>query len=95
MLNTKLKLGLALAVSVALVTGCSSDKQEEKQQSVTGIDKNPFPSTYQKIDSKPIVINNVTILDGIGGKIEDGEILLQDGVIVAVGKSVRLPSGAI
>lgn len=95
MLNTKLKLGLALAVSVALLTGCSSDKQEEKQKSVTGIDKNPFPSTYQKIDSKPIVITNVTILDGIGGKIEDGQILLKDGLIVEVGKSVSSPSGAI
>jgi len=95
MLNTKHKLGLALAVSVALLTGCSSDKQEEKQKSVTGIDKNPFPSTYQKIDSKPIVITNVTILDGIGGKIEDGEILLKDGLIVEVGKSVSSPSGAI
>ncbi|AEP29514.1 amidohydrolase [Brumicola nitratireducens] len=95
MLNTKHKLGLALAVSVALLTGCSSDKQEEKQKSVTGIDKNPFPSTYQKIDSKPIVITNVTILDGIGGKIEDGEILLRDGLIVQVGKSVSSPSGAI
>lgn len=95
MLNTKLKLGLALAVSVALVTACSSDKPEEKQKSVTGIDKNPFPSTYQKIDSKPIVITNVTILDGIGGKIEDGQILLRDGLIVDVGKSVSSPSGAI
>jgi imidazolonepropionase-like amidohydrolase len=95
MLNTKHKLGLAVAVSVALLSGCSSDKQEEKQKSVTGIDKNPFPSTYQKIDSKPIVITNVTILDGIGGKIEDGEILLKDGLIVEVGKSVSSPSGAI
>ncbi len=95
MLNTKGKLGLALAVSVALLTACSSDKQEEKQKSVTGIDKNPFPSTYQKIESKPIVITNVTILDGIGGQIEDGEILLKDGLIVEVGKSVSSPSGAI
>ena len=95
MLNIKIKLGLALAVSVALVTGCSSDKQEEKQKSVTGIDKNPFPSTYQKINSKPIVITNVTILDGIGGKIEDGEILLKDGLIVEVGKRVSSASGAI
>ncbi|MFB0912841.1 MAG: amidohydrolase, partial [Glaciecola sp.] len=95
MLNTKLKLGLALAVSVALVSGCSNDKQEEKPKSVTGIDKNPFPSTYKKINSKPIVITNVTILDGIGGKIEAGEILLKEGVIVAVGRSVNAPSEAI
>lgn len=95
MFNTKLKLGLALAVSVALVTGCSSEKQEEKQKSVTGIDKNPFPSTYQKIASQPIVITNVTILDGIGGKIEKGEILLKDGVIIGVGKRVDAPSESI
>jgi imidazolonepropionase-like amidohydrolase len=95
MLNTKLKLWIALAVAVALVSGCSNDKQEEKQKSVRGIDKNPFPSTYQKIDSKAIVITNVTILDGIGGKIEAADILLKDGVIVGVGKSVNAPFEAI
>lgn len=95
MLNTKIKLGLALAVSVAIATGCSSDKQEEKQTSVAGIDKNPFPSTYQKLDSQPVVITNVTILDGIGNRIDDGEILLQDGVIEEIGQRVSVPSGAI
>jgi imidazolonepropionase-like amidohydrolase len=95
MLNTKLKLGLALAVTVALATGCSSDKKEDEQKSVAGIDKNPFPSTYKKVESKPIIITNVTILDGVGNKIEDGEILLKDGIIEEVGKSVSSPSGAI
>lgn len=62
---------------------------------MAGIDTNPFPSTYKVIDSAPFIITNVTILDGIGGKIEDGEILIQDGVIKEVGSSVSSVSDAI
>ncbi|MBF7073156.1 amidohydrolase [Glaciecola sp. MH2013] len=95
MFKPTMKISVALAVSVALLSGCSDSKEEAKSSIVAGIDTNPFPSTYQAIESKPVVITNVTILDGIGGKIEDGEILLEDGKIADFGSSVSSPSGAI
>src|SRR5688572_20721301 len=40
------------------------------------------------------VITNVTIHTGTGETIENGSIVLTDGKIVAVGKSVSAPAGA-
>jgi imidazolonepropionase-like amidohydrolase len=87
------KLGVALALSTILLAACSDDKAA---QSTPEYDRNnPYPSTYQRIASDPIVISNVTILDGIGGKIEEGAVLLEDGKIVEVGEDVSVPSDAI
>lgn len=87
------KLGVALALSTILLAACSDDKAA---QNTPEYDRNnPYPSTYQRIASDPIVISNVTILDGIGGKIEEGAVLLEDGKIVEIGEDVSVPSDAI
>ena len=95
MFKPSTKLSLTVAVSLALLAGCSDSSENENKAIVAGIDTNPFPSTYKVIESKPIVITNVTILDGLGGKIEEGEILLEDGKIEEFGSSVSSPSDAI
>lgn len=87
-----IKLPLAAVASIALISACSDDKQE--QQKV--YDKsNPFPSTYVPIESKPVVITNVTILDGIGHKIQKGQILLENGKIAEIGNRVSVPRNAL
>nr|WP_136251949.1 amidohydrolase [Ningiella ruwaisensis] len=87
------KVGVALVFSALFLAACSDDKQE---QTAPVYDKsNPFPSTYQRIESAPVVISNVTILDGVGNMIEQGAILLRDGKISAVGEDVSIPSNAI
>jgi imidazolonepropionase-like amidohydrolase len=45
----------------------------------------PYPSTYQPLPSKPLLITNATVLTGTGARIENGNILLRDGRIAAVG----------
>ena len=42
----------------------------------------PYPSTYQPVDSGPFAITNATILDGIGGRIENGLVVVRKGKIV-------------
>jgi imidazolonepropionase-like amidohydrolase len=86
------KLLLSLVVSSLLLSACS-DNDSPKQ--IAPDKNNPFPSTYQRIESAPIVITNVTILDGIGNKIEEGEVLLKNGKISAFGTSVPVPQDAI
>jgi imidazolonepropionase-like amidohydrolase len=39
-------------------------------------------------------VNNVTIFDGEGGRIENGSVLFADGKIVGVGQSLTAPAGA-
>ena len=86
------KLALTLVASSLLLSACSSDNSDEQ---AARDKKNPFPSTYERIDSAPVVISNVTILDGVGNKIDDGAVLFQDGIIVRIGDTVPVPNGAI
>jgi len=92
-LNHKKTVGIAFALSAILLSGCTDTKEEQASPEYDR--KNPFPSTYQRVDSSPIYITNVTILDGVGNRIDDGAILLEDGKITAVGTSVSAPSNAI
>ena len=55
----------------------------------------PYPSTYKPPSSPPVVISQATILDGLGGRIESGEILLDNGKITAVGRKVPRPPGVL
>ena len=54
----------------------------------------PFPSTYQAFPSQPTVIQNATILTGTGQRIDGGSIVMQGGLITAVGINVTVPAGA-
>ncbi|MEG3768822.1 amidohydrolase, partial [Alteromonas sp. 14N.309.X.WAT.G.H12] len=91
----KLAVVLACLCSSALVACASTPaKQQSTEATHVSINTDPYPSTYTPIAGKPTVITNVTILDGIGNKIEKGEIYFADGKIVAVGQSVDYPADA-
>lgn len=85
---------LTLAVSLPLMSACS-DKPAENEKAASTINNNPFPSSYQAMASKPTLLTNVTILDGIGGRIENGALLMKDGKIVAIGNDITLPDDAV
>ncbi|MDO6713317.1 amidohydrolase [Aliiglaciecola sp. 2_MG-2023] len=89
-LSTYAGVSLSVLASV-LLAGCDAE-QPEKEPPVT-LNKNPFPSTYQAMDSEPTLITNVHILDGVGGYIESGSVFISDGKIKAIGKSVSAPDG--
>ena len=56
---------------------------------------NPFPSTYRPVPSRPTLIRNATIMTAAGPSIQNGSVLLRDGKIAAVGKSIDAPANAI
>lgn len=95
---TRSRISIALAFFIpAFLSGCqstqSSGKDTEQAEKVS-IDSNPFPSTYTPIEGQPTVITNVTVIDGIGNKIDNGMVYFADGKIQAVGKDVDYPDGA-
>ena len=55
----------------------------------------PFPSTYEPLPSKPTLISGAHIYTGAGDEIEDGDVLMNGGRIVAVGPKISAPEGAI
>ena len=85
---------LSLLLSSTLMSGCS-DKADESAKEAATINENPFPSSYKPIASQPRLISNVTILDGIGGRIENGSLLMQEGKIVAIGDDITVPDDAV
>jgi len=54
----------------------------------------PYPSTYTPRNSGPVVLVGATILDGIGGRIDAGEIVLRGGKVAAIGTGLERPAGA-
>ena len=58
-------------------SGC--DKRHGGDLERASPNKNPFPSTYQIKQHAPFLIKNARILDGLGNKLENTDILIEDG----------------
>jgi imidazolonepropionase-like amidohydrolase len=53
--------------------------------------ENPFPSTYRAPPAEDMLLRGATILDGVGGRIDSGDLLVRDGRIAAVGRHLANP----
>lgn len=51
----------------------------------------PFPSTYQAPPPDDMMLRGATILDGVGGRIENGDVLVRGGKVAAIGKGLPNP----
>lgn len=54
----------------------------------------PYPSTYRAIVSAPVLLRNATVLTGTGERLDNADVLMQDGKIAAVGKNLDAPANA-
>lgn len=79
-----LGLGSAYVIQMAI--------SKSPQYSPLPLDVNP--STYKPILSEPIIIRKVTLLDGLGGVMEDTDILLVKGRIESIGMNIKAPEGS-
>lgn len=57
--------------------------------------RDPYPSTYHRYPGVLTAITGGTVFDGEGGRIENGVVILSDGVVQAVGgPDTPIPDGA-
>ncbi|MCD7097717.1 amidohydrolase [Stenotrophomonas sp. MMGLT7] len=56
--------------------------------------QDPYPSTYRPLASGPVLIEHATVLTGTGQRLDEADVLLQGGRIVAVGPALQAPAGA-
>jgi imidazolonepropionase-like amidohydrolase len=96
----RLSLITSLLAAVSL-TACANSEAPKPASSKapaskpTTYSRDPFPSTYRAYPGVPTAITGATIFDGEGGRIENGTIVLADGVIRAVGgPDTAIPDGA-
>jgi imidazolonepropionase-like amidohydrolase len=86
----------------ALLAGCtnqqrpaSSSAQAAPAAKPTRYSRDPFPSTYRVYPGTVTAITGATVYDGEGGRIENGTVVLADGVVRAVGGAdTAIPEGA-
>ncbi|UAA37377.1 amidohydrolase family protein [Paraneptunicella aestuarii] len=83
-----------IAASGAALLACTSEQKPTEQRPLVELNPDPYPSRYHALDSVPTVIENVSILDGIGGVIKKGMILMEGGNIKAIGEKITVPQGA-
>ena len=92
---------VALAAGLVACTGDGKDVRSASADAPRGkgpgagkgYDHDPFPSTYRPYPGRATLVTNVTILDGEGGRIDDGAVLFRDGKIVEVGRSIAAADG--
>ena len=94
LLQRGLVIGLLSAGLVACGGADEPSSASAKAKDAVQINPDPFPSTYQPIPSATTVIQNVSIIDGIGGLLENASIVLQDGKITALGNDIVMPENA-
>jgi imidazolonepropionase-like amidohydrolase len=88
-----MRRGLGALLAILVVAGCATTPPP-KPGSVR-INENPFPSTYHPYGGVSTLIRGATILDGEGGRIDNGSVLLADGKVQAVGGAdLAVPEGA-
>src|SRR5919197_4749064 len=68
---------------------------KEAAVEASSVDRQQYPSTYQRHPNPPVVIRNATIKTAKGHEIANGAILFKDGRIVAVGATVDAPADAV
>ena len=90
----RIAVAAAAALMVSALAGCASVSPPKKAAAVR-INEDPFPSTYAPYPGVPTVIRNATVLDGEGGRIDGGTVVLAGGVVQAVGgPELAVPDGA-
>ena len=83
----------AVICAVAALGACAA--QPKPKPGEIRINQNPYPSTYHPYGGVPTLIHGATVLDGEGGRIENGSVLLVDGKVSAVGGAdLAAPEGA-
>ncbi len=101
---------LPVYVLLALSAGCAAARAREASQPApaqpsptassaaaesTSVGRAQYPSMYRRHANPAVVIKNATIMTATGQEIPNGSVLLKDGRIAGVGKTVDAPADAV
>ncbi|NUR44781.1 MAG: amidohydrolase [Sphingomonas sp.] len=88
--------GGAICLAALVLTGCAALESKPKGPPPVAINEDPYPSTYARYPGVPTVIRHATVFDGDGRQINDGTLILADGLVQAVGgPELAAPAGAV
>jgi len=90
---------LTIALSALLAAGCThletraSAVSPEPQSAAAP--NNAYASRYQPIASAPVLITGATVLIGNGQRLDNADVLVENGQISAVGPQLQAPANAV
>ena len=92
---------LLLAAAAATTVACAAQRPEPsgpaaeaREPPAADSTRAPFSSTYEAAASPPTLIRNATVLTGTGARMDGADVLIADGKIAGVGRSLAAPEGA-
>ena len=90
---------LTAALAAALLAGCASTPPPKTADAGArpdlGLTADPYPSTYKRVMSPPVLLQRATVLTGNGQRLDAADVLMRDGRIVAVGNGLEVPADAV
>ncbi len=86
-------LGLAVLAAVTAQSAEPRDQGRAPSLAAAPFAADPLPSTYRPLPREDVLIVDATVLDGVGAKLEDADILLRDGKIAGIGTNLERPDG--
>jgi imidazolonepropionase-like amidohydrolase len=95
------RAAFALAAAAFAAAGCTQSSPPQSASAGTPrtppktYSHDPYPSTYRRYPGVVTAITGATVFDGEGGRIENGTLVLADGLVQAVGgPDTAIPAGA-
>ncbi len=86
-------IGLAASAACVALAACGGSGNGSGASDVPRV-FDPFPSTYEAYPSGATLLTGATIIDGAGALLEGAAVLIENGVIRAVGTDLTAPEGA-
>ena len=92
---------LLASLAAAVIAGCASTPSSTTPDTTTGarpdagFTADPYPSTYRRVMSPPVLLQGATVLTGTGSRLDSADVLMRDGRIVAVGTGIDAPADAV
>lgn len=85
---------LAVLAAGAAQSAETRDQGRTKPLVVPPFAADPLPSTYRPLPREDVLIVDATLLDGVGGRMADADILLREGRIASIASNLPRPNGA-
>ncbi len=86
---------VALAATVLTVPLASPAADTASAKPASRFAQDPYASTYRAIGSPAVLIRDATVLTGTGTRLDEADVLMRDGRIVAVGRDLDAPADAV
>lgn len=92
-----LSIGVAACAAGRGRSGVAGEAGEDSlavSRLLGGTPHGAWESAYAPLPSTPTLLRNATVMTAAGEEIRGGDVLLEDGHIVAIGRGLEAPPGA-